>query len=145
VSSVYGDTADAVFVGIDPGRARCGVAVADPSATLASPLCAVPTEPQSTLSARISTALGSRSVTALIVGLPLDKHGDEGEAAQFARVIGDRLARELDVEVEYVDERFTTAEVTQRRRESGRKGKQIAAEVDAFAAAAILQGWLDRR
>jgi putative Holliday junction resolvase len=137
--------ADAVAVGIDPGKARCGVAASDPSGTLASPLGAVPTEPRATLVQRVIELLGHRTPTALAVGLPLDQYGNEGDSAEFAREIGAQLAAGLKVEATYVDERFTTSEVTQRRRETGRKGKQIAGEVDAFAAAAILQSYLDAR
>ena len=135
---------DEVVLGIDPGKARCGVAASDPSKTLASPLGVIATEPRRTLAERIAELLGARKPVRLVVGLPLDQHGNEGEAAQFAREIGELLARELALEPVYVDERFTTREVTQRRREVGRKGKQIAAEIDAFAAAAILQDYLDR-
>jgi putative Holliday junction resolvase len=135
---------DRVVVGIDPGKVRCGVAASDPSLTLASPLGAVPTHPRGSLADRIRKVLGAREATALVVGLPLDQRGNEGESAQFAREIGDRLACELGVGAVYVDERFTTREVTLRRRETGRTGKQIGGEVDAFAAAAILQSYLDR-
>jgi putative holliday junction resolvase len=135
---------DKVVIGIDPGKVRCGVATSDPSLTLASPLGAAPTAPRETLATRITQLLGQRTAIGLVVGLPLDQRGNEGEAAQFARGIGELLARRLGLEAMYVDERFTTREVTQRRREVGRKGRQIAGEVDAFAAAAILQDYLDR-
>lgn len=88
--------------------------------------------------------LGPRKAVGLVIGLPLDQRGNEGESAAFAREIGELIARGLQLEAVYVDERFTTSEVTKRRREVGKKGRQIAGEVDAFAAAAILQSYLDR-
>lgn len=142
---MFPHSSDKVAVGIDPGKVRCGVAASDPSLTLATPLCAVPTEPRAMLAARIATALGHREPTTLVVGLPLDQRGNEGEAAQFAREIGELVGKALGLTPEYVDERFTTSELTQRRRETGRKGKDIAGEIDAFAAAAILQAFLDRQ
>jgi putative Holliday junction resolvase len=137
-------THDEVVVGIDPGKVRCGVAASDPSKTLASPLGAVATEPRRTLTERIVQLLAQRKGTGLVIGLPLDQRGNEGESAAFAREIGELIASALQLEAVYVDERFTTSEVTKRRREVGKKGKQIAGEVDAFAAAAILQSYLDR-
>ena len=132
------------WVGVDPGSVRCGIAVADLSATLASPLAVLETEPRISLAARLVTCLGWRSLRGLAVGLPLDQHGGEGKATELARGIGDMLADELSCKVYYVDERFTTKEMTSRRREAGRSGRQIKAEIDAWAAASILQGFLDR-
>src|SRR5688500_11376929 len=117
---------DQVWLGIDPGKVRCGVAASDPSLTLASPICAVATEPRATLGERIAAALRDRTAIGLVVGLPLDQRGNEGESATLAREIGELIATAIGLEAVYVDERFTTSETTLRRREAGKKGKQIA-------------------
>jgi len=136
---------DEVWVGIDPGTVRCGVASSDPSLTLASPLGVVQTEPHATLGSRIVQLLGPRSPINLVIGLPLDQRGREGDSARLARELGALIGSALGLEPEYIDERFTTRETTLRQREAGRKQKQIAQHVDAHAAAAILQSALDRR
>ncbi|MBN2081264.1 Holliday junction resolvase RuvX [bacterium] len=134
-----------VWCSLDTGNVRCGLAVADASATLASPLAVIPTEPRDTLGARIGTALADRQARGLIVGLPLELSGREGPSAQLARELGAAVGRALGCEVIYLDERFTTAEMHVRRREAGVSGLKRRHDIDAWAAATILQGFLDRR
>jgi putative Holliday junction resolvase len=136
---------DSQWLGLDPGTVRCGLALADTSATLALPFSVVPTEPRQTLADRIRTALGQRRLAGLVVGLPLDQYGGEGIAAVFARELGTALADELDCSLHFVDERFTTAGALARARETGGRGKRPPAVVDAEAAAAILRTFLDSR
>lgn len=136
------------WIGVDPGSVRCGVAVADPTDTLATPLCVLPTEPRATLAQRLAVALGHRWPKGLVVGLPLNQRGEEGEAAFQARQIGELLAEGLGLDAHYIDERFSTREAVVLRREAvgatGR-GKRKLERVDLFAATAILQAFLDRR
>ena len=134
---------DSQWLGLDPGIVRCGLAVADTSATLALPFSVVPTEPRQTLAARIRAALAQRQLAGLVVGLPLDQYGGEGSAAAVARELGTALATELDCALHFVDERFTTAEALARGRETDTSAKRPRADVDAQAAAAILQTFLD--
>ena len=88
--------------------------------------------------------LGDKPAAALVVGLPLELSGKEGPSAQAAREIGTVVGAELGCPVHYVDERFTTAEMHVKRKAAGRSGKQRAKDIDAWAAAAILQSWLER-
>lgn len=135
------------WIGVDPGSVRCGVAAGDPSDTLASPLCVLETEPRATLVERLARALGHRWAKGLVIGLPLNQRGGEGEAAFKARQIGELLAEGLGLDAVYIDERFSSREAEALRREAaGRSqhGKRQRERVDAFAAAAILQSHLDR-
>lgn len=134
-----------VWLGLDVGSVRCGLAAADAGASLASPLAVVETAPRSTLGSRLRAALGGRAPRGLVIGLPLDARGGEGPAAELARELGDKVAAALGCEAHYVDERFTTAEMHVRRREAGVSGKRRAQDIDAWAAAAILQTFLDQR
>jgi putative Holliday junction resolvase len=133
------------WVGVDTGHVRCGLAVADTTATLATALGVVDTEPRPSLGKRVLESLGERELRGLVVGLPLDLRGCEGESAQFARKLGEELAASLNCEFHFVDERFTTAEMHTRRREAGKSGMQRKADIDAWAASAILQSFLDRQ
>ena len=134
-----------VWCSLDTGNVRCGLAVADASATLASPLAVIPTEPRETLGARLIAALTNRRVRGLVVGLPLELSGKEGPSAQLARELGELAGMALGCEVSYVDERFTTAEMHVRRREAGVDNIKRQRDIDAWAAATMLQGFLDRR
>jgi putative Holliday junction resolvase len=145
--------ADLCWIGVDPGLSRCGIAVADPTGTLATPLCAVPTEPRASLGARVQQAVAPRSIRGLVLGLPLDQRGGEGPAALSAREIGALLAEALSVEVRYMDERLSTREAAGRvaDMQAARRGRPGArwerrtppGQLDAIAACGILQSFLD--
>ena len=131
------------LIGLDPGEVRCGVAVADASDTIAFPLAVIDTQPIESLPTRLLAALGQRRIRSLIIGLPLDQSGGEGLAVGYSRTIGEYLARKLDCPVVYVDERFSTRYAAARQKDIGLHGKKSRQQVDAWAAAAILQTYLD--
>lgn len=84
------------------------------------------------------------AVERVVVGLPYDCEGNEGQRARRVRVFGEALAQ-AGLAVEYQDESFSTVEATDILLEadlSRRRRKQV---VDRLAAAVILQAWLDRR
>ena len=121
---------------LDYGEARCGVALSDPSGTLATPLRAV---------ARPGTRRGLREVVSLarehgaeriVVGLPLTLAGDEGHQAERTRAWAERLGAQVDVPVVLYDERLTT-------RQAAATGG--GADEDSRAAAHLLEGWLAAR
>ena len=134
-------------LGIDFGDRRIGLALSDPTGTLASPLTTLTyrtgKRPPVGEVERIARESG---VERLIVGLPLDLAGEETERCAAARKLGDALARRLGVLVEYVDERMTSVRAERLVRSSGlpRSERERKERVDAAAAALILQGWLDR-
>ena len=131
------------IIGIDPGRVRTGIAMADPGRMLASPLLVIETNPLHSFADRLSQKLHDFEIGLVIMGLPLDLQGREGESAQLAREMGGLLEQELGWKLEYVDERFSTSLAGTGMRESGKKGRRRNREIDAHAAAVILQGWLD--
>jgi putative Holliday junction resolvase len=120
---------------LDFGSARTGVAVSDPTGTLARPLGVV---------ARAATKAGLNELAALIrdeeaeqvvVGLPLTLRGARGEQARETERFVEALRAAVDVPVETFDERFTTSLAAQ----SG----GAAAPEDARAAAHLLSSWLE--
>jgi putative holliday junction resolvase len=150
------NAADACWIGVDPGQVRTGIAAADPSGTLASPLGAVGTEPRDTFNERAGLLLGPRQPCGIVVGLPLTERGQEGEAAALAREIGALLAERWQVDIVYVDERYSsraaeqsTAQVRAKTSKQFGKTQRIALKqsgvLDALAAVEILQSFLDQR
>lgn len=135
-------------MGIDFGERRIGVALSDPTATLASPLETLVRRPGKRPPLKALEELArDHGVERLVVGLPLDLQGEEDDWCRAVRASGDELARRLDVPVDYVDERFTSVAagrairfVGLNRTERGRKER-----VDRAAAAILLQRWLDAR
>ena len=135
-------------LGIDFGERRIGLALSDPTATLASPLETLVRRPGKRPPLKVLEEIArAHAVARLVVGLPLDLSGEENEWCRAVRASADELARRLAVPVEYVDERFTSAAAARAVRGSGlgRTERERKERVDRAAAALILQRWLDTR
>jgi putative Holliday junction resolvase len=131
-------------LGIDVGSVRIGLAVSDETHTLASPLATLPNDPR-TLWPRLAREMKEREVTRVVIGLPRRLDGSEGEAAEHARRFAAELTRRTAHEVEFWDERFTTAAAERSLIESGVRRRRRREVIDAVAAAVLLQSWLDAR
>jgi putative Holliday junction resolvase len=133
-------------MGIDFGERRIGVALSDPTATLASPLDTLIRRPGKRVPLKALEELArAHAVERLVVGLPLDPGGEETDWCRSVRASADELGRRLSVPVDYVDERFTSAAAGRTVRASGlgRTERKQKERVDRAAAALILQRWLD--
>ena len=132
---------------MDFGERRIGVALSDPTGTIASPLGTVERRkgkrPPLRRLEEIAQAHGAER---LVVGLPLDLRGNETPWCGEIRAAGDELARRLGLPVEYVDERLTSVRAERAVRDLGlrKTQREEKGRVDAAAAALILQSWLDR-
>ena len=93
---------------LDYGRARTGVAVSDPTGTIARPLCVVEEAATADGLARLATLIGEHEVDRVVVGLPLTLRGDRGEQALETERFVEALSDVTDVPVVLFDERFTT-------------------------------------
>ncbi len=133
------------YLGIDLGRARIGLALADDILRSARPLRAVERRDEVSDLGAIGTVAREYEVTRAVVGLPLNMDGSEGPSARLARTFAPRLATALGVPVDLFDERLSTFEAEDRLRSRGVSARDMKGLVDAEAAAVILQGWLDGR
>jgi putative Holliday junction resolvase len=95
-------------VALDYGAARTGVAVSDPTGTLARPLCVVERAGSGDGLARLARLVGEESADCVVVGLPLTLRGERGHQAAETERFVDALRTVVDVPVETFDERFTT-------------------------------------
>jgi putative Holliday junction resolvase len=93
---------------LDYGRTRTGVAVSDPTGTIARPLCVVERAGTDQGLARLAELIGAEDVDRVVVGLPLTLRGERGEQAEETQRFIDVLADVTDVPVVPFDERFTT-------------------------------------
>lgn len=126
---------------LDHGAARTGVAVSDPTGTLARPLPAIrkvdAPEGMRVLVDLIATEAPER----IVVGEPRLMSGKKGTQARIARGFAKRLRAETSVPVELMDERLTTTEAGRRRAEAGpRKGP--GPDLDSLAACVLLEAYL---
>jgi putative Holliday junction resolvase len=128
-------------LGIDLGTRRIGVAVSDPTGTLASPYEVVERSPQSY--AAIARIVAEVEAERVVVGLPLSLDGRDGPAAVKAREEAAALGQALPVPVELYDERLTTVTANRSMMDLQMKADARKRVVDKVAAAVMLQSWLD--
>jgi putative Holliday junction resolvase len=95
-------------VALDYGSARTGVAVSDPTGTLARPVGVVERVGTEAGLQRLVQLIASEGAERVVVGVPLTLRGEHGEQAEETEQFVDTLRRTLDVPVEGFDERFTT-------------------------------------
>ena len=93
---------------LDYGSARTGVAVSDPTGTLARPLCTVERAATDEGLRRLRDLVRDEEAERVVVGLPLTLRGEVGAQAEETNRFVERLRAALDVPVETFDERFTT-------------------------------------
>jgi putative Holliday junction resolvase len=125
---------------IDYGERRIGLAVSDPSRTIASPAGFVTRRagkrpPVAELVRRIAT----HEATAVVMGLPLDDDGNETPRSEEVRRIAADLERRTGLAVTLVDERYTTAAALRAVQEMGGSVRGRRGDVDALAASLLLQ------
>ena len=136
VSAVTG-----VWLGVDVGTVRVGVARSDPRGVLASPVATLAREGGVRELARL---VQEHEAVGVVVGLPVTLAGREGTSAALARDYAEQLARVISpIPVELVDERLTTVAAERRLAARGVRGRARRAVVDQAAAVEILQQWLN--
>ncbi len=130
---------------IDYGERRVGLAISDPTGTIASPAGAIirraGKRPPVAEILRRADALEARG---FVFGLPLDGNGDETPRSREVRLVAETVAQRSGKSVELVDERYTTAAALRAVREMGGSTRGRKEDVDALAAAVLLQRVLDR-
>jgi len=135
------------ILAVDWGERRIGLALSDESQILAQPLATLTRRAGKRFPmAQLLEAVKKHNVVSIVVGLPLDESGAEGDAAHAARALADDIkGRVGDVEVTMWDERMTTARVLAAIREMGGTTRGRKEDVDAMAAALLLQHYLDAK
>ncbi len=134
------------ILGIDWGEIRIGLALSDETQTLASPLQTLVRRRGKRLPmGRLLELLTEYHPVGIVVGLPLAPDGTEGESAASARSLATSVAGHTGLPLELWDERMSTARVLSTIREQGGSTRGRKEEVDALAAAMLLQHFLDAR
>lgn len=137
-------------IGIDFGAKRVGLALSDPTATLASPWQTVPGGQPIAVAARLATivadlAADADGLEAVVVGLPRRLDGSDNDQTPLVRVLAAELERASGLPVVLQDERLTSHEADERLARTERDWRKRKKQVDAVAAAIILQDYLDAR
>lgn len=133
------------ILAVDLGQARTGLALCDEAETLAYPVAVIAERDRERLAMRIAEEAEKQAAGAVVVGLPRNMDGSEGDSARGAREFAERLKKLLPLPVEMRDERGTTITAHGFLNETDTRGKKRKAAVDAVAATIILQDYLDYR
>jgi putative Holliday junction resolvase len=129
------------LLGIDHGRRRIGIALADDETGMAFARPALQARGTDIVMAVVGLAR-REGVDRVVVGLPRNMDGSEGPQAAQARAFGDRLAASGLV-VSFMDERLTSWAAREQLGSAGRRPDRASGELDSAAARLILQDYLD--
>jgi putative Holliday junction resolvase len=130
---------------LDLGKARIGVAIDDELGSMAHGRGVLDARDSAALVERLRELVSDEGVERIVVGLPVDMRGHEGDAARQARALAQVIADGTGVTVELWDERMTTMVAARALSASGVRGRKAKARVDEVAAVAILESWLEAR
>ena len=127
---------------IDYGDAHTGVAISDLTCQLAGYTETVHSRKQEKVAARLKELIDEYEVTELVLGYPTNMDGTAGPRAELAAAFGQTLEEAYGLPVSLWDERRTTIDAHNILLAAGKNGKQRKKNVDAVAAALILEGFL---
>ena len=133
------------ILAVDPGSKRVGIAISDPSGTIAQALTTVDAEPVGTLVTRLAEIAKQNEATRIVMGLPRRLDGSYGPEARAARELADAVRKASGLPVELLDERLTTVAAERSMIAAGARRAKRRATVDRVAAALLLQSHLDRK
>ena len=133
------------ILGIDYGDARIGLALSDESETLASPLGTYASQTMRKDIDYIAALIRQKGVGCVVLGLPVNMDGSEGERAQKTRAFGSVLERVGGIQVAYKDERLTTVSAERTLIECNMRRDKRKQVIDTVSAQIILQSFLDAK
>lgn len=128
---------------LDVGDRRTGVALSDATALIATPLTTIHAGDEEELAAAVLALIAEHGAEEVVVGMPLTLSGEMGSQAKRTGHFVRRLKGLTALSVKTVDERLSTVEATRRLREAGSGRKRVRGDIDAAAAAVVLQAYLD--
>ncbi len=134
-----------IVISVDLGKARTGLAISDKSGFLASPLTVIEEKSPAKLLTKVADMVKENKAEIVVVGLPKNMDGSEGESAKNARAFAQNLTEMTKVKTVMQDERGTTITAHGYLSQRDVKGKKRKATVDAVAASIILQDYLDSK
>ena len=134
-----------IIMSVDLGKARTGIAVCDKTEFLASPYTVIFEKSPKALPDKVAQAAKSCGAELIVVGLPKNMDGSEGESARNAREFAQRLTDLTGLKTVMQDERGTTVTAHHYLSATDTRGKKRKEKVDAVAAVIILQDYLDSR
>lgn len=134
-----------IILSVDLGKARTGLAICDKTEMLATPLAQINEKNVDNLLDKVSNVAIARQAEMIIVGLPKNMDGTEGDSAKSAREFAAKLKEKTKLLVRMQDERGTTITAHKYLNATNTRGMKRKNVVDSVAATIILQNFLDSR
>ncbi len=134
-----------IILSVDYGRVRTGIAVCDKNEMLASPVCVIKEVRQDVLAEKIAVLCTEKQAELVVLGLPVNMDGSEGESAGNVRAFSEILSEKTGLEIVLRDERCTTVTAYSYLNDTDTRGKKRRAVVDSVAAVIILEDYLRYR
>ncbi len=134
------------IMGIDYGKARIGIAISDALGMVANPVETVNEKFFPNQISLVAKKVKELSPTKIVLGLPRNMDGTEGDSAALVREFAEKLFEETNVPYELLDERLTTVSAHKLLSEMNVSGsKKRKGVVDTLSAVIILQNYLDKK
>lgn len=130
------------ILGIDLGTKRVGLALTDPLRTFASPLATVPLVSEKSIAEEVLRLCAERGVDLVVIGMPYEADGSEGEGCARARRIQERL-HAGGLRTAFQDETWSSRDAEAALREAGKNRRNSKEAVDMIAASLILRDYLE--
>ncbi|MBQ7132967.1 MAG: Holliday junction resolvase RuvX [Ruminococcus sp.] len=132
-----------IIISVDLGKARTGLAISDKTGFLASPLDMIEEKSPAKILEKVAQVVTDNKAELIVVGLPKNMDGSEGDSAKSARELACKLSELTGIKTVMQDERGTTITAHSYLSQRDVRGKKRKAQVDTVAAAIILQDYLD--
>ena len=132
------------ILAIDLGEKRIGIAISDPTQTIASPLKTIQFGGFRKLVIEIQLIIGSHNIMKIIVGFPITMKGTMSKQTENVMNVYEKLKKTLSVEIQLYDERLTTVQAKETLKLLKKKASKERNRIDQIAASHLLQNFLDR-
>jgi putative Holliday junction resolvase len=133
------------ILAVDPGEKRIGIAISDPTQTIALPLTVIKHTSRALDAAMVADLAQQNQAKLIVIGKSMDEDGDPTPQSRYAERLEEAIRQQCDIPIITWDESFSTQEARQARIMMGAKRKNRRGHLDEMAAAVILQDYLDAR
>lgn len=132
------------ILGIDPGKKRIGLAIGDSRLKIATGYRTLGYGGKKNFIGAIKDIITDEQIDLVVIGLPINMDGSEGESANFSRSLAELIKRDLNLNVEFMDERLTTEQAKRQIHQAQQKVGKSKEKIDMLSAVIILQSYLDQ-
>ena len=132
------------IIGLDYGKKRIGVAISSEDNQYSFPYETIDNISKQAVENSLRKIIQDEEVVKLVIGMPLNQHGDKGEAGEMVEKFGQRLGQALGIKIVFEDERFSSVQASKQLQDSGLNAKKSRKYIDQQSAQLILQTYLER-